>query len=401
MTLNLSEKKITESYQQLRNGRIDWVTLGYNNTKNILNVNKTGSGGLDELRNNLTDSIQFGIFRLLKETEPTIVLIQKIDSEVTPLFPPFHILNHLLNQIICKKPLLQVSNVRRAHVLAHGRQIQIEICPETKAVVTISTSSDLHMKLIERRLRNDSTFISHIDLNPQKQKSSAKIPTAAADEISNSAATTGSVASGVVNSSVQNVVDGEIKRSESGTSLCSEKSSPPDSPSREKESELQRLTEEAIRVAKWKRDAIERERALQLQLEKERESQAEKQRQMLEKVKSELISDKPFQLWGSYMGPNNRYWHRVWIMIHGQNLKIYHKEPHFGLKTSSQQIPRTVIQLAGSKVISDAEDLYLPTSFKLYCPGIGSEKEVDHLFNFDDKMSMLTVIAACEQMSGH
>lgn len=55
LQVNLSSKDISDAYQNVVAGNIDWVVFTYDKGSNDLKVQSTGDGGLEELQEEFSD----------------------------------------------------------------------------------------------------------------------------------------------------------------------------------------------------------------------------------------------------------------------------------------------------------------------------------------------------------
>ncbi|RKP06791.1 hypothetical protein THASP1DRAFT_27604 [Thamnocephalis sphaerospora] len=94
MACDLTDPAIQETYQAIIAGEpTNWMLLGYRETRDIIYHYCSGEGGLDELRDNLTDEVLYGLVRIGSHN----LLITYMND--------------------------QVSGVRRARALVHGRAV--------------------------------------------------------------------------------------------------------------------------------------------------------------------------------------------------------------------------------------------------------------------------------------
>ncbi|KAL0081887.1 hypothetical protein J3Q64DRAFT_1823441 [Phycomyces blakesleeanus] len=122
---DLSDPNIAIAYEAVTEGHpTNWFLLGYNDTRDVLSVVANGTKGLEELRNQLRNEIFYGFLRV----ENKCILITWISD--------------------------QVSGVRRARALVHGRSVAAYLSLY-QAQMTVSSLSELTEANIRTRLKLD------------------------------------------------------------------------------------------------------------------------------------------------------------------------------------------------------------------------------------------------------
>jgi hypothetical protein len=127
MACDLSDPKIQETYQEIiSGGETDWMLLGYHDTRDTISLYSKGTGGLDELRANLLDEVLYGFVRI----------------------GTHYLLITYMND--------QVSGVRRARALVHGRAVASTL-ERHDLQISVSSEGELSEASIRSRFRQLST----------------------------------------------------------------------------------------------------------------------------------------------------------------------------------------------------------------------------------------------------
>jgi len=123
MSCDLSDSNISEAYDEIVSGQdTNWLILGYHDTRDKISLYSKGSGGLDELRNNLKEEVLYGFLRI----ENRFVLLTYVSE--------------------------QVSGVRRARALVHGRAVGA-LFKAHQIQINASTPNDLTEANVRNRLK--------------------------------------------------------------------------------------------------------------------------------------------------------------------------------------------------------------------------------------------------------
>ncbi|RUS13811.1 hypothetical protein BC937DRAFT_94729, partial [Endogone sp. FLAS-F59071] len=135
MSCDLSDPEILNTYNEIIGGQdTDWLLLGYHDTRDVISLYGKGSGGLSELRDNIVEEVLYGLVRL----EERYILITYVSE--------------------------QVSGVRRARALVHGRAVG-NLFKANSASITVSNPADLSDASVRARLKiseNGSTPASPV-----------------------------------------------------------------------------------------------------------------------------------------------------------------------------------------------------------------------------------------------
>ncbi|KAG2178674.1 hypothetical protein INT44_001827 [Umbelopsis vinacea] len=120
MSCNLQDPKILEAYSEIIDYEpTDWLILGYNDTRDVISLYNKGTNGL---RDHLREEVLFGFLRL----DDRFILITYISE--------------------------QVSGVRRARALVHGRAVAT-MMPVHNAQMTATMPSELSDTNINTKLK--------------------------------------------------------------------------------------------------------------------------------------------------------------------------------------------------------------------------------------------------------
>ncbi|CAG8751851.1 8698_t:CDS:2, partial [Cetraspora pellucida] len=80
MSCDLSDPAISEAYEEIISGQdTNWLILGYHDTRDKISLYSKGSGGLEELRNNLREEVLYGFLRI----ENRFVLLTYVSEAVS------------------------------------------------------------------------------------------------------------------------------------------------------------------------------------------------------------------------------------------------------------------------------------------------------------------------------
>ncbi|RKP37596.1 hypothetical protein BJ085DRAFT_30924 [Dimargaris cristalligena] len=93
MSCDLSDPNISQAYKEFLQGSINWMLLGYNDTRDVISLYGKGTGGVSEFATQIKNEVLFGLVRF----ERVCILIQHISE--------------------------QAGGVRRARGLVHGRTV--------------------------------------------------------------------------------------------------------------------------------------------------------------------------------------------------------------------------------------------------------------------------------------
>ncbi|CAG8663892.1 449_t:CDS:2 [Funneliformis caledonium] len=123
MSCDLTDPAISVAYDEIVSGQdTNWLILGYNDTRDKISLYSKGPGGLDELRDNLKEEVIYGFLRI----ENRFVLLTYVSD--------------------------QVSGVRRARALVHGRAVGA-LFKAHQIQINASTPNDLTEANVRNRLK--------------------------------------------------------------------------------------------------------------------------------------------------------------------------------------------------------------------------------------------------------
>ncbi|CAJ0905165.1 10983_t:CDS:2 [Entrophospora sp. SA101] len=118
------KRKFVIAYEEIINGQdTEWLILGYNDTRDKISLYSKGSHGLEGLRSNLKDEVLYGFIRI----ENKFVLLTYVSE--------------------------QVSGVRRARALVHGRAVGALFKQAHQIQISASTPNDLSEANVRNRLK--------------------------------------------------------------------------------------------------------------------------------------------------------------------------------------------------------------------------------------------------------
>ncbi|KAG0744187.1 hypothetical protein G6F57_006183 [Rhizopus arrhizus] len=145
---DLSDSRIVEAYNSIvEEESANWLILGYHDTRDVISLYSSGSGGLDEFRNHLSDEVLYGFVSI----EDKNILITWVSEHV--------------------------SGVRRARALVHSRSVA-SLLKLHHAQITASNLNDLSDANIRTRLKlgeqQVATRKSSSSLTDPKQKRASR-----------------------------------------------------------------------------------------------------------------------------------------------------------------------------------------------------------------------------------
>ncbi|KAG1241018.1 hypothetical protein G6F68_017097 [Rhizopus microsporus] len=77
---DLSDSRIVEAYNSIvEEESANWLILGYHDTRDVISLYSSGSGGLDEFRNHLSDEVLYGFVSI----EDKNILITWVSEHVS------------------------------------------------------------------------------------------------------------------------------------------------------------------------------------------------------------------------------------------------------------------------------------------------------------------------------
>ncbi|KAG0760025.1 hypothetical protein G6F57_010084 [Rhizopus arrhizus] len=120
---DVSDPRILNAYYSITEDEpINWLLLGYKDSRNVISLYACGTNGLSEFRDSLTNEILFGFIRV----EDKFILVTYVPDSV--------------------------NGVRRARALVHSRSVA-QICQLSHAQITASSLTDLSDSNIRTRLK--------------------------------------------------------------------------------------------------------------------------------------------------------------------------------------------------------------------------------------------------------
>jgi len=387
MSCDLSDPNIQEAYDEIVNGReTNWLILGYHDTRDKISLYSKGSGGLDELRNNLKEEVLYGFLRI----ENRFVLLTYVSE--------------------------QVSGVRRARALVHGRAVGA-LFKAHQAQISASNVNDLSEASLRTRLKLDVDRPASPNRTPSPEEKSPSRP-----ETPNEAL---SPASEVFEEASANAEDSERRDRERAEQqrqqredvekrqraeaerLAREEAEQHARKEAEREANERRVREDSERRAKEiaekkAREEAERRKqeALDQQLreksaleakakaEAERKAREEADRKRTEELKTkfaELEKTGKVLLSGyvTVQGGGVYFWKRRFFELRGKTLFLYRDE--------TDKLPISQLELDGAVAsVQEAQsDVLILHSFK-----IDFKKSDPYYFFSDDKKSKELMMAA-------
>ncbi|KAG9071950.1 hypothetical protein KI688_006169 [Linnemannia hyalina] len=122
MSCDLTDPAILEAYQAIVSGTpTNWLILGYHDTRDKISLYSKGTGGLEELRSNLTEEVLYGFVRI----DDRFALLAYVSE--------------------------QVSGLRRARALVHGKAVGA-LFKNTHVQINSSNLAELSDEKVRSRL---------------------------------------------------------------------------------------------------------------------------------------------------------------------------------------------------------------------------------------------------------
>ncbi|KAJ1977507.1 hypothetical protein H4R34_003553 [Dimargaris verticillata] len=129
MSCDLSDPSIIQAYNEVVGGEVtNWLLLGYNDTRDVISLYGKGTGGLAEFASQIRNEVLFGLLRLDKVN----ILIQHIS--------------------------VQVSGVRRARGLVHGRAVA-NLLKDHDLQLIIASAAELTPSNIRSKIKSSNIDI--------------------------------------------------------------------------------------------------------------------------------------------------------------------------------------------------------------------------------------------------
>jgi len=297
MTCDLSDPAIKSTYQEiLSNSATNWMLMGYRDTRDKITVYSKGSGGIDEFKSKLTDEVLYGFLNF----DSTLILITFVSE--------------------------QVSGVKRARALVHGRNISQLLNPQVQ--ISASNAAELSANSVKARIA--ATMSSKEDeFEDAVDSSSPPGPPGPAKEGGRDSVSATSLA---------NNISERLKRAEEER-LRKEKQVVA-------ERERQKLTEEKARRVLAEKEAEEEQRRLALL------------KQRMEKARLEGSNLNGKQGYITVQGGGLHVWKRRWFVINKGRMHFY-RDPD-----NPQPASSLALNVAAIEQNAQRETL-IPNSFKV------------------------------------
>ncbi|KAG0005776.1 hypothetical protein BGZ80_010724 [Entomortierella chlamydospora] len=345
MSCDLTDPAILEAYQDIISGTpTNWLILGYHDTRDKISLYSKGSGGLDELTSNLTEEVLYGFVRI----EDRFALLAYVSE--------------------------QVSGLRRARALVHGKAVGALFKASTAQINTSSLS-----ELTEDRVR---ARLGLIDGPPTPEASSPAIPPSPAPAESPVPAPRPITPVSPPPPAAPIAIDTVIQQPEASIASPVRTASPRSglsTPRTERQMEIEAAERKAreemerqrrAEAAKRQRETEEREAREQelfaqkqaLELERRRKEENDKvAREAMKKQLFEMERLKGLGLSGyiTIQSAGSPFWKRRFYVMRGQVLAFYRDE--------NDRAPVSQINLGGQVAnIEDASlDVLIPNSFRV------------------------------------
>ncbi|CAG8813423.1 11682_t:CDS:2 [Gigaspora margarita] len=331
MSCDLTDPAIQEAYEEIISGQdTNWLILGYHDTRDKISLYSKGTGGLDELRNNLREEVLYGFLRI----ENRFVLLTYVSEAV--------------------------SGVRRARALVHGRAVGALFKQAHQIQINASTPNDLTEANVRNRLKlGEPAERPNSPPGPKRSQTLPSTPPA-----------------------------GSPVQSQVPVSPISPK---PDSGSDEALESERRAAEDAERLAREKgeRDAVaQRKVAEQAKAELDRKNREEAERKRNEELRNrfaELEKSGKVTLSGyiTVQGGGVYFWKRRFFELRGKTLYLFRDE--------TDKLPISKLELDGQVTgVTDAQsEVLILNSFK-----VDFRSSEPYYFFSDDKKNKELIVAA-------
>ncbi|RUP50576.1 hypothetical protein BC936DRAFT_138581 [Jimgerdemannia flammicorona] len=388
MSCDLSDPNILVAYNEIINFEgTNWLILGYNDTRDVISLYSKGSGGLSEMRDNLREEVLYGFARL----EERYVLITYVSE--------------------------QVSGVRRARALVHGRAVGA-LLKAQNASITASNPNDLSDVNIRTRLKlsgeNGSAPTTPITPThpdrpdspasarrgrPASPSSSADRRTPSLSSISYDAPAPPAPTSPLPSPPLSASSKPPLSRDDAERKARKEEN---DRVAREEAEKRSREEAERRQAEAADRQRVEQQ-ALESKLrdEAERRAKDESEKAQRETLKKQFVdADKLGQtLLSGYMsvqGGGSPFWKRRYFSIRGKTLYLY--------RDVLDKNPITSLDLAGTvRGIENVQpEVLIPNSFRLdlSTPQAAVDGGGSYYFFCDTHQEGQTIVAALSKVSG-
>ncbi|RIA96462.1 hypothetical protein C1645_754790 [Glomus cerebriforme] len=358
MSCDLSDLAISEAYDEIVNGQeTNWLILGYHDTRDKISLYSKGSGGLDELRNNLKEEVLYGFLRI----ENRFVLLTYVSE--------------------------QVSGVRRARALVHGRAVGA-LFKAHQIQINASTPNDLTEANVRNRLKLGDPADSPSTQKRLNSTPPTPSPTTQSPNSPKSSSQEADFEVAARQESERNAQeDAERQSREKGER---------DAADRRKAEQVAREAAQrrALEEEKKKNEALEQERRekaaaeARIKAENDRKAREEAERKRNEELRSkfaELEKSGKVTLSGyiTVQGGGVYFWKRRFFELRGKTLYLFRDE--------TDKLPISKLELDGQVTgVTDAQsEVLILNSFK-----VDFRSSEPYYFFSDDKKDKESFVAA-------
>ncbi|KAF9295204.1 hypothetical protein BKA57DRAFT_447404 [Linnemannia elongata] len=350
MSCDLTDPAILEAYQAIVSGTpTNWLILGYHDTRDKISLYSKGTGGLEELRSNLTEEVLYGFVRI----EDRFALLAYVSE--------------------------QVSGLRRARALVHGKAVGA-LFKNTHVQINSSNLAELSDDKVRHRLGlvdgpptpdpSGSPVMPSSPVPvaaPRPMTPVSPTPPATFNNINTAIPTPQSVASEV--SSPVRVASPAPPSSGGATTPRTERQLEIEAAERKMREEMDR--QKKAEVLKRQKETQEREAREQevfahkqaMELEQKRKNESD--RAAREAMKKQLIEMEKLRGSGlsgyiTIQSHGSPFWRRRFYVMRGQAISFYRDE-------FDRRAPISELRLGGRVVnIEDASvDCLIPNSFRV------------------------------------
>ncbi|KAF9433317.1 hypothetical protein BGZ76_009615 [Entomortierella beljakovae] len=345
MSCDLTDPAILDAYNAIVGGTpINWLILGYHDTRDKISLYSSGTGGLEELRSSLTEEVLYGFVRV----EDRYALLSYVSE--------------------------QVSGLRRARALVHGKAVGA-LFKNNHVQITSSSIADLADDKVRARLgladglptpdRSNSPVMPSSPV-PAPRPVTPISPSSPANSLNNNNTkintNTNTVNSPEVPSSPLRTASPALSnpRSERQLEIEAAERKAREDMERQKRSEIAKRQKET-----QEREAREQELLAQKQTQElERKRKEESDKLAREAMKKKLIEMEKLRGSGltgyiAIQPSGSPFWRRRFYVMRGQVIYFYRDE--------FDRVPVSEMKLGGRIVnIEDASlDCIIPNSFKV------------------------------------
>ncbi|CAG8635990.1 5808_t:CDS:2 [Paraglomus brasilianum] len=335
MSCDLSDPNIQTAYDEIVSGQdTNWLILGYNDSRDKVSLYSKGSGGVEELRQNLREEVLYGFLRI----ENRFVLITYVSE--------------------------QVSGVRRARALVHGRAVGALFKQAHQVQISASNSNDLSEVNIRNRLK-----LSAADDRPgspsRKNTLEQRSPSPSSPRTNQTIGSPSPLKSSI-SAEPENVQEDSTDETER-ISREREAAQRKDAERIAREAAARRQQEEADRKRQEGKEALLREKATaeaKMRAEAEKKLRMEVERKKDEELKSkfaELEKSGKVLLDGyiTVQGGGVYFWKRRFFELRGKTLYLF--------RDRNEKLPISKLELDGEVVnVEDAQtDVLINNSVKV------------------------------------